>query len=242
MRRLIKDSRLARIFIVFLSAMLLVMTGCGKDEGDITNAEVFEEELYSLSEEELAALEGDETDGELVPLSEKDREELGLNGDEEDIEDPYASEMDDIIIDDEVVEVAKKKKKTTPSPEPQAQDSQKTDLIVEEDGTYTSKDEVALYIHTYGHLPSNFITKNEARDLGWVSSKGNLDEVAPGKSIGGDRYGNYEGNLPSKDGRTYKECDIDFDGSYRDAKRIVFSNDGLIFYTEDHYQTFEQLY
>ena len=113
---------------------------------------------------------------------------------------------------------------------------------VTEDGTYTSKEDVAEYIHLFGHLPDNFITKNEAKDLGWVSSWGNLDDVAPGKSIGGDYFGNYEGQLPAKKGRKYYECDIDFTGGYRSEKRIIFSNDGLIFYTEDHYETFEQLY
>ena len=111
-----------------------------------------------------------------------------------------------------------------------------------EDGTYTSKDEVAEYLYLYGHLPSNFITKKEAKKLGWVSSEGNLDEVAPGMSIGGDYFGNYEGLLPEADGRDYYECDIDFDGTYRNAKRIVFSNDGLIYYTGDHYESFELLY
>ncbi|MDQ9822344.1 ribonuclease domain-containing protein, partial [Acinetobacter sp. 163] len=79
--------------------------------------------------------------------------------------------------------------------------------------SYTSKDEVAVYIHTYGKLPSNYITKKEAKALGWVSKEGNLDEVAPGKSIGGDKFGNYEGMLPKEDGRQYYECDIDFDGT-----------------------------
>ena len=113
---------------------------------------------------------------------------------------------------------------------------------VEEDGTYTSKEEVAEYLHTYGHLPSNFITKKEAKKLGWVSKEGNLWEVAPGMSIGGDYFGNYEGILPEAEDRDYYECDIDFDGTYRNGKRIVFSNDGLIYYTEDHYETFELLY
>ena len=113
---------------------------------------------------------------------------------------------------------------------------------VEEDGTYTSKEEVAEYLHTYGHLPSNFITKKEAKKLGWVSSEGNLDEVAPGMSIGGDYFSNYEGTLPEAEDRDYYECDIDFDGTYRNGKRIVFSNDGLIYYTDDHYETFELLY
>ena len=113
---------------------------------------------------------------------------------------------------------------------------------IREDGTYTSKEEVAEYIYLYGHLPDNFITKKEAKALGWVSSEGNLEEVAPGKSIGGDYFGNFEGNLPEKKGREYHECDIDSNGGYRGAKRLVFSDDGLIYYTEDHYNTFELLY
>ncbi len=113
--------------------------------------------------------------------------------------------------------------------------------LVAEDGIYTSKDDVALYIHTYGKLPQNFITKDEARSLGWEG--GGLEDYAPGKCIGGDFFGNYEGLLPKKSGRTYTECDIDTLGkNSRGAKRIVFSNDGLIYYTEDHYESFELLY
>ena len=117
-----------------------------------------------------------------------------------------------------------------------------SELTIVESGTYTSKEEVAAYLYTYGHLPSNFITKKEARNFGWVSNEGNLWEVAPEMSIGGDYFGNYEGNLPEALGRDYYECDIDTNGSYRGAKRIVYSNDGLIYYTEDHYETFELLY
>ena len=115
-------------------------------------------------------------------------------------------------------------------------------INVEEDGTYTSKEEVAAYIYEFGHLPDNFITKKEAKELGWESKEGNLAEVAPGMSIGGDYFGNYEGLLPEEDGRDYYECDINSDGGYRGAERIVFSNDGLIYYTEDHYESFELLY
>jgi len=112
---------------------------------------------------------------------------------------------------------------------------------ISEDGSYSSKEDVALYIYTYGHLPDNFITKNEARDLGWEG--GGLEDYAPGKCIGGDKFGNYEGLLPKADGRKYTECDIDTLGEdSRGAKRIVFSNDGLIYYTEDHYESFELLY
>lgn len=117
-----------------------------------------------------------------------------------------------------------------------------SDTSIDEDGEYTSRDDVAAYLHLYQHLPSNFITKKEAKALGWESQKGNLGEVAPGKSIGGDYFGNYEGILPETEGREYHECDIDSDGGYRGAKRIVYSNDGLIYYTEDHYETFTLLY
>lgn len=109
---------------------------------------------------------------------------------------------------------------------------------LDRDGLYTSKEDVALYLHLYGELPQNFITKNEARALGW--SGGGLDDYAPGCSIGGDRFGNYEGLLP--DG-SYHECDIDtMHASSRGAKRIVYSDDGYIYYTDDHYESFTLLY
>ena len=112
---------------------------------------------------------------------------------------------------------------------------------IDADGTYTTKEDVALYIYTYGCLPDNFITKNEARKLGWEG--GGLEKYAPGMCIGGDRFGNYEGILPDAPGRIWTECDIDTLGkSSRGAKRIVFSNDGLIYYTDDHYESFTLLY
>ncbi|MBE6626668.1 MAG: ribonuclease [Ruminococcaceae bacterium] len=113
--------------------------------------------------------------------------------------------------------------------------------ILDENGTYDDKERVALYIHLYGKLPSNYITKEKAEELGW--SGGSVERYAKGKCIGGSRFGNYEGLLPKKSGRTYYECDIDTLGeSSRGAKRIVYSNDGLIYYTDDHYETFELLY
>ncbi len=109
------------------------------------------------------------------------------------------------------------------------------------EGSYTTKEDVALFIHLYGRLPDNFITKAEARKLGWES--GSVERYAPGKCIGGDRFGNYEGILPTAKGRTWTECDIDTLGANsRGAKRIVFSNDGLIYYTDDHYESFTLLY
>ena len=112
---------------------------------------------------------------------------------------------------------------------------------IDEHGTYTTKEDVALYIHTYGRLPENFVTKKEAEAAGW--SGGSVEKSLPGKCIGGSYFGNKEGLLPDKEGRKWTECDINTLGkSSRGAERIVFSNDGLIFYTGDHYESFEQLY
>ncbi len=114
--------------------------------------------------------------------------------------------------------------------------------LVEEDGVYSTPELVAAYLHTFHRLPSNFITKNEATKLGWVSSEGNLWDVTDEMSIGGDKFGNYEGLLPKADGRQWYECDVNYYGGYRGAERILYSNDGLIYYTDDHYESFTQLY
>ncbi len=114
--------------------------------------------------------------------------------------------------------------------------------VIDYNGEFTSKDQVALYIHTYKKLPKNFVTKQTAEQAGWIASLGNLDKVLPGKSIGGNRFGNYEKILPDIKGRKYYECDIDYIGGKRNAKRIVYSSDGQIYYTGDHYSTFVQLY
>lgn len=112
---------------------------------------------------------------------------------------------------------------------------------LDKNGYYYSKEDVSLYIHTYGELPDNFMTKDEATNLGWNSKKGNLWDVAKDMCIGGDKFGNREGILPKEKGRQYYECDIDYHGGYRNEKRIVYSNDGLIYYTEDHYESFEEI-
>lgn len=148
-------------------------------------------------------------------------------------------------------EISSKPQEETSQPEPAAPPAENEETAtaeqpdetsaISEDGSYSSRDDVALYIHTYGRLPDNFITKKQARELGWDG--GSVEVYAPGKCIGGDRFGNYEGLLPEKDGRSYTECDIDTLGkSSRGAKRIIFSNDGLIYYTDDHYASFTLLY
>ena len=134
-------------------------------------------------------------------------------------------------VDDESAELPVTTVTATPTPEP----------AIDENGWYYSKEDVALYIYTYDKLPENFITKSEAQNLGWEG--GSVERYKDGAAIGGDKFGNYEGLLPKKNGRKYFECDIDTNGkSSRGAKRIIFSNDGLIYYTDDHYESFELLY
>jgi len=122
------------------------------------------------------------------------------------------------------------------------EDPEKTEVELDEDGYYSSAEDVALFLHIYGRLPDNYITKSDASKLGWDPQKGNLWDVTDKMSIGGDRFGNREKLLPEADGRVYFECDINYEGGYRGSERLVYSNDGLIFYTEDHYESFEQLY
>ena len=109
-------------------------------------------------------------------------------------------------------------------------------------GAIIAPQAIADYIFAHGKLPDNFITKREAEALGWDSSRNDVSDVAPGKSIGGDRFGNYEGLLPRKSGRTWYEADANYVSGNRGAERIVFSSDGLVYYTKDHYESFTQMF
>ena len=125
-------------------------------------------------------------------------------------------------------------------------DTETTEEVGEEsidrDGYYSTPEDVALYLYIYDELPDNYLTKAEARELGWEASEGNLWEVTDEMLIGGDYFGNREGLLPEEDGRDYYEADVNYDGGFRGAERLVYSNDGLIYYTDDHYDSFELLY
>jgi hypothetical protein len=105
----------------------------------------------------------------------------------------------------------------------------------------TSFEDVGEYLRHNGTLPENFVTKDQAKTLGWSPKKGNLGQVAPGKSIGGDPYQDFEGRLPSAPGRTWREADINYAGGVRGPDRLVYSSDGLMFKTTDHYTTFTQV-
>lgn len=114
-------------------------------------------------------------------------------------------------------------------------------ITVVEGDPYQTAQEVVDYLYHFAELPPNYLTKEEARDLGWIASEGNLWDVAPEASIGGDYFGNFEGFLPEQEGRDYYEADIEYEGGRRNAKRLIYSNDDLYFYTEDHYETFVEM-
>ena len=114
--------------------------------------------------------------------------------------------------------------------------------VLEEDALYYTPEDVALYLYTFDELPLNYLTKEEARELGWVASEGNLWDVADGIVIGGDYFGNREGLLPEDPNRDYYEADVNYFGGFRGAERLVYSDDGLIYYTDDHYDSFTLLY
>ncbi|HIC8644717.1 ribonuclease domain-containing protein [Elizabethkingia meningoseptica] len=104
----------------------------------------------------------------------------------------------------------------------------------------TAEKVVVDYVKKNKKLPDYYITKREAREKGWQPSKGNLCEVLPGRAIGGDYFSNREGRLPKEQGRKYFEADVNYDCGRRDAERLVFSNDGMVFISKDHYKSFEQ--
>ena len=105
----------------------------------------------------------------------------------------------------------------------------------------TEEKKVTDYLKENRELPDYYITKKEAQKKGWVAREGNLCEVLPGRAIGGDIFTNTEKTLPVKNGRIWYEADINYNCGRRNAQRIVYSNDGLIFVTHDHYKNFEEV-
>ena len=141
-----------------------------------------------------------------------------------------------------------RKRKNTPTPAPTETVTPGPERGVmtptpEPEGPIIDPQSIADYLFSHGELPENFITKKEARALGWdPNNRVNLSDVAPGMSIGGDFFGNYEGILPVEKGVEYHEADCWYTGGKRSAYRIIYSNQGRVWYTEDHYQTFTELF
>lgn len=201
--------------------MVLSLVGCSFEltDEEAKDIEAFANTLESIAKEDPALETSESSESKETESVESTTEET-----------TEATESTETTVEETVAE-------TTESTEV----TETTVALLDKDGTYSSKDDVALYIYQYGELPSNFITKTEAKKLGWTG--GSVENYAPGMAIGGDYFGNYEGLLPEKDGRVYTECDIDTIGkSSRGSKRIIFSNDGLIYYTSDHYESFTLLY
>jgi len=214
-----------RLWVLVLAALLAlgILAGCAAQAPDSRSVQ---EDALQLIEESTPETAMPTQIAEVELSAELTQEEPAAEPEKaEPAPEPETSAAPEETSEPETVPEA------TPEPEP----------TVDEDGEYTAPEDVALYIHTFGHLPDNFITKNEAEKLGWEG--GSVQKYAPECAIGGDTFGNREGLLPKKSGRFYKECDIDTLGKdSRGAKRIVFSNDGLIYYTDDHYESFTLLY
>ena len=208
-----------RIVALFLALILLLalLSGCRK------KAPAPAEQLASVSEQETLVSVAEESAPPSTPEQSPESSTAP----------PSIPELSSLPAESSREESSRNAEKS----EPQEQNG--VEAQIDEDGEYTSPEEVALYINTYRRLPSNFITKDAARALGWDSSLGNLQKVAPGKSIGGDRFGNYEGLLPKG---KYFECDVNYRGGYRGSERLIYKTDGTVYYTKDHYESFERLY
>lgn len=108
---------------------------------------------------------------------------------------------------------------------------------ISENSSYYKKDDVIDYLKEYEKLPPNYLTKKEAKKLGWIPKKGNLWDVTNKGVIGGDYFGNFEKNLPDAN---YKECDVNYEGGKRGPERLVFDENFNIYYTNDHYNSFSK--
>ena len=214
-RNIVKFKSLALVLALVLPLLGLTFAGCTAQDAVDIAASVAEVALEVMEEADAA----DESPADVTEIPEEEPEPEP---------EPIPEELPEKEPEPEPEPI--------PEPEPEPEEP-----AIDENGSYDDRDNVALYIYTYGKLPPNYISKAEAQDLGWEG--GSVERYAPGKCIGGSKFGNYEGLLPKKSGQQYYECDIDtLGGSSRGAKRIVYSNDGLIYYTDDHYESFTLLY
>ena len=195
---------------------VLIMTACGS-LGDVISSTMQETQsdiqVYESESEQSEPAIPDESDID----EESETQDGNLNMQEDESE-----------IQEEVSETEEPQEDTT------------NDNLPTYGNYYYDVTNVVLYLDVYNELPPNYITKSEAQALGWEG--GSVEKYKDGAAIGGDYFGNREGLLPAADGRKYTECDIDTHGySSRGSRRLVFSNDGLYFYTSDHYESFSEV-
>lgn len=212
-----------------LLCLLCVMTGCAGDypaQPDVALQEAYSEDGQS-GQADVISTEAGQTDTAQPEVTQEPVDAM--------------AEMPETISDSEENIAENSEEIPVEGGQDNAPQGTSDSKYIDREGSYTTAEDVALYLYTYEELPDNFMTKEEARELGW--SGGSLEKYAPGMCIGGDYFGNREGLLPEEKGRDYYECDIDTLGAKsRGAKRIVYSDDGLIYYTEDHYESFTLLY
>ena len=227
---------------IFVVGLLIgfAMSGCGSGRTAAPAAAAPE----SAVKEDASVPESvpEEPEESLVLIEEPDIS--APEASEESSEEPQGAESVTESIQESLPEPEEEEnpEESVPETEPEEETGQTDSVKVVEGQYYFSAEDVAAYLNTYGKLPPNYITKQKAQDLGWVASKGNLWKVTDHGVIGGDRFGNYEGQLPKKKNRKYYECDVNYDGGHRGAERLIYSSDGLIYYTGDHYETFTLLY
>ena len=218
-----KPMKKKRILGIRLVLLMLFVTACGSSQGitagttqeSEASAQIYESEVQEV-ESELQANDS-EISGEEV---EEDKTETQNEPDAQGEAEPE--------IQEETSDTEDFQKDTA------------NDNIPTYGNNYYDVANVVLYLEVYNELPPNYITKSEAQALGWEG--GSVEKYKEGAAIGGDTFGNREGLLPAADGRKYTECDIDTHGySSRGSRRLVFSNDGLYFYTSNHYESFSEV-
>lgn len=152
-----------------------------------------------------------------------------------------SKENNGLKVEKETKQETEKETKQETKQETRKESIKENNKKLDKNGHYYSKEDVSLYLHTFGRLPSNYLTKNEAKNLGWDAQRGNLWKVTDKGVIGGDRFGNREGELPKNE--KYYEADVNYKGGHRGGERLVYTKGGkVIYYSGDHYENFEVLY
>lgn len=219
-----------RILGVWLVLSMMITTACGSLSDVISSAmqetqsdtQVYE----SGSQETQPVVQEDESESEQSEPEMPD--ELDVNDESEAQDGNLNTREEEPEIQEDVSETEEPQEET------------KNDNLPIYGNYYYDVVNVVLYLDVYNELPPNYITKSEAQALGWEG--GSVEKYKEGAAIGGDYFGNREGLLPAADGRKYTECDIDTHGyGSRGSRRLVFSNDGLYFYTSNHYESFSEV-
>lgn len=218
-----KPMKKKRILGIRLVLLMLFMTACGSSQGITAGTTQESEASAQIYESEVQEVESE--------LQANDSEISGEDVEEDKTEtqnEPDAQGEAEPEIQEETSDTEDFQKDTA------------NDNIPTYGNNYYDVANVVLYLEVYNELPPNYITKSEAQALGWEG--GSVEKYKEGAAIGGDYFGNREGLLPAADGRKYTECDIDTHGySSRGSRRLVFSNDGLYFYTSNHYESFSEV-